>query len=183
MAHRIFVALPTSDAFKKEVESWNENFKVKNPDVYDKIRWMPPENLHITLIPPFNKDDGGIKNTLEALTNVEGKTGHFNIFFEKVSYGPTFGHPRLIWISGRHEERVEALKRKIEGALKTPSDKRQFSPHVTIARFREYDFRTFSLKRLDESFEFRETCLEFVLMESKTLPSGAVYQVLGRFKT
>ena len=181
MIHRIFVALPTSDVLRKKVEDWKRGFKLKNPDVSNKIRWMPPENLHITLIPPFNKDEEGIKKVIETLTNIQGKIGKFELNFEKISYGPTVHYPRLVWISGKSHKSAEGLKSLLEELLKLSRDNRQFSPHLTIARFREHDFRTFSLKRLDELFEFRETFEEFLLMESKTLPEGAQYSVLGKF--
>lgn len=182
MKRRVFIALPISDSFKRKIEGWKKEFWVKNPDVNNKIRWIPPENLHITLIPPFNRDEKGIKEATVRLSGLEGEIGSFNIIFERISYGPALAHPRLVWISGRHEVQAETLRQKIEQLLRLSPDKRPFSPHVTVARFREYDFRTFSLRRLDEQFEFRETFEEFLLLASKTLPKGTVYQILGKFR-
>lgn len=182
MTQRIFITLPISDSFKRKIEGWKKEFWVKNPDVSNKIRWIPPENLHITLIPPFYKDEEEIKEVLEAISSIEGKIGGFELNFEKISYGPTSFKPRLVWISGKSHKSAEGLKSLLEERLKLPHNNRPFSPHITIGRFKEKNFRFFRPRRLDAPFRYTEKFEEFLLMESKTLPKGAVYKILGKLK-
>jgi 2'-5' RNA ligase len=51
MKHRVFVAIRASRKLQEEVAAWVSSH-AKLP-----VRWISPENLHITLVPPWYEED------------------------------------------------------------------------------------------------------------------------------
>jgi len=179
MKHRIFVTLGVSEKLKKAIFDWEESFRKEHPETWSQIRWLTPENLHITLVPPWYEDDEGVEKTKELLHSVEKRS--FSLDFRQISYGPNPKQPRLIWIEGQTSKDLIELKDNILSVLDRRPENRLFRLHLTIARFRPEKFGSFSPKRIEETLIFREESAAILLMESHLLRSGSEYVVLERF--
>jgi len=102
----------------------------------------------------------------------------FKIQFTKISSGPAKIKPRLTWIEGKPTPELLNLKSFVEGIIeKRDVEKREFIPHITIARFEGKN----SCRFKEEKIKFEETINSFCIFESRLSPKGANYKVLKKF--
>ncbi|MCX6811451.1 MAG: RNA 2',3'-cyclic phosphodiesterase [Candidatus Berkelbacteria bacterium] len=173
MKKRIFIAINISDNLKKEIKKFRQKYNSL------PVRWMPDENLHLTLMPPTEFDDNQIVAIIEKLKELEGVFGPIRIEFQRVTFGPNPIHPRLIWAEGADNPKLAELKNKITQKLGyNQKDKRPFRPHLTLARFRSQDYQIFLQKRLDKEVDWSLTADSFSIIQSELKSDGAVYTKL-----
>jgi len=170
--HRIFIAIGIPKTLQLKISEWRGNFSRKRS--FPTLRWLSPENLHITLIPPWYEDERGLQKIKEHLEKFTFR-GPFKISFHKISYGPDPKRPRLIWLEGRTPKQIVELKTELEKILSQKSEARPFKVHLTIARFRSEAFSSFPIKKIGESISWSEQVKSFLIMESHLSPSGAQY--------
>jgi RNA 2',3'-cyclic 3'-phosphodiesterase len=129
---RLFVAIEIPDAAKDAVEAafapWREAFP--------KARWVPRENLHVTL--KF------LGRTWPRLTDwVPERVGAaaadvrpFTARLQGVGSFPSTKRGRALWAGFENAGPIGALAAEIEEALveEFPAEKRSFHPHLTVAR-------------------------------------------------
>ena len=82
MKHRIFIAINLPENIKKELLS----FQLKWPDL--PIRWVGPENLHITLAFLGYLSDEELVEVLRITREVTQRHQPFSITLNKILYGP-----------------------------------------------------------------------------------------------
>lgn len=178
---RIFFAVSVSEDLQKEILKWQKKYLGSQPSfakaTEGKIRWLAGKNLHITLIPPWYTGD--VESVIKKLKNLEIKS--FNIEFNRVTYGPDPKRPRLIWAEDKAPKGILELKSRLEEILDKKPEKRPFTLHLTIARFRPETFSSFSIQQLDERVLWQEKVNSFVLMEAHLSPKGADYEILETF--
>jgi len=178
----IFVAIPVSLALQDKANEWEEKFRSKEYSTFNKIRWLDYENLHLTLVPPWNETEEGVLKIKSLLTPISNKKKGFKIKFDNISYGPGKSSPSLIWASGEVPAQLTGLKAYIEKTLKKKSEKRPFALHLTLGRFNPSEFKSFKCKDINEKILWEEKVSEFALMQSNLSPSGAQYTLLDTFK-
>lgn len=187
MSHRIFIAFSISDLLGKKINEWKKNFRKKSPATYKHIRWVKEKNLHITLIPPFQASGVELRSISDIIKKVVGSFSQFDVSFTNISYGPNSFNPRLIWITGNAPERILKLRNALNDNLLKLNCLRKFNfgnlendflLHLTIARFNQFDFKYFNIKKVDEKFEFKENLNEVIFFESFLRKEGAEYKVL-----
>ena len=104
------------------------------------VRWVPTSNIHLTL-----KFLGGVSpanvELLTQMLSVEvSQHQSFALKFGGLGAFPNPRQPRVIWIGIQAPVGLEALQHGIEAAAATlgyPSEKRPFSPHLTIGRVKQ----------------------------------------------
>lgn len=176
---RIFLAIGISKGLQKEIAVWEGRHK----DI--PVRWLLGKNLHVTLVPPWYEDEGGMPKMKELIA-MAGGVPRFSMQFEEVTYGPNAKTPRLIWASGEAPKEIFLLKHALEeriggyarASLARQASYKPFRMHITLARFREEDFSSFPRKDLHERVEWEENVRSFVLMESRLSPAGSDYEIL-----
>lgn len=171
---RVFVAIPISENTEREILKWAEDFQSL------PVRWLKGKNLHVTLIPPWY--EGNVEKIKNALQGTRRNIEPFDMLFQKVTFGPNPREPRLIWAEGERPRELLELKINIERALGVSPERRPWRTHLTLARFRPEQFRSFPMKNLNERVRWKETVTSFVLMESHLEKTGAEYEVLSRFE-
>jgi 2'-5' RNA ligase len=137
------------------------------------VRWVAPDNFHLTLRFVGEVDDTTAAAIAAALRQVE--TPRFWLTLAGV--GQFGGHtlwvgveqnPALLWLQSAVEDTLQAIG--------PTTDARPFRPHVKLARSRRRrSFRSF----LCEHAAFRADPFEvtaFSLIESHLSPSGPAYQ-------
>lgn len=181
---RIFVAVSVSDDIKNRAVDFQKRFENL------PVRWLDGKNLHITLVPPW--EEKNLKAAIGNLEKLEGKFKPFEIFFHGVYFGPNPRLSRLIWAKGEASqeflilesecEKIFSANKKARKSANLAHPAREFSLHLTLARFRPEKFFGFPLKNLNEKILWRETVNGVVLMESRLLKSGAEYEILKEVK-
>lgn len=176
MEKRVFVGIFASLKLKRKV------FALRRKFYHLPVRWIPDENLHLTLIPPLELDDKGIVEMIEKSQTLEGKIGQIKIKFNRLSFGPNPRRPRLIWIEGKSNQKLVELKNRITRILGLRAEGRLFKPHLTIARFKPKDYFNFPTKDLDEKISWSFLAESICVIQSECLEEGARYTNLSEIK-
>ncbi len=171
MSKRIFVGIPIKRKLQKEIQQW-----IKDNLAGLKIRVIPAENLHLTLIPPWNEKNIG--EVISKFAKIKRKLSSFEISFNKVTFGPSKAYPRLIWAEGQTSKDLDILKKSIENELEKGSTNRPFKPHLTLARFKRKDYLKFPIRQLEKDIDWRVDVETVCLYQSTLLPRGAQYKIL-----
>ncbi|MBF0542755.1 MAG: RNA 2',3'-cyclic phosphodiesterase [Nitrospirae bacterium] len=119
------------------------------------IKWISPENLHITLkfLGDISVEDiNGIK---QILSDIASKTQPFEISLNRIGCFPNIKHPNVVWIGINDNGRLSDIFRDIDYRLSEidiKKDDRSFSPHLTIGRIKD-NIKIYNLKAEIERFE------------------------------
>ena len=178
--HRIFIAINLPENIRKELV----NFQAKWPEL--PIRWVKPENLHITLIFLGRLNDEEVLTLCNITRNVAKNHNVFLIKLNKICYGPPKKlPPRMIWVEGEKSKELLELKNDLEnnltGKISFSPENRSFSPHITLGRIRRWEWRQIEPEdrpkvEEDISLSFEVNSIE--VMESELKRGGAEYTVL-----
>lgn len=101
-------------------------------------RWVPPENMHLTLRFIGEVDEGCLEDIDMALGRIDVRP--FAISLGGVGQFSIGRKPRVIWVGVAPSEALAHLQAKVESAVVrsgVPPEDRKFSPHVTLARLKE----------------------------------------------
>jgi 2'-5' RNA ligase len=180
MSMRSFIAINLPDAVKQEIDSIVDRLRPFGPPA----RWVPGANLHLTLkfLDEISPDQvlpirGAI---MMAIANVKP----FDIRLKGFGVFPNERKARVFWIGiDVGYEKMKELARSIDREVSNlgfPREERDFSAHVTLARFREPGPVDQLMKAAThmphESDLIRVESVE--LMKSVLSPKGAEYTTL-----
>jgi 2'-5' RNA ligase len=182
---RAFIAIELSAEIRSKLDQVIGH--LRNDLDSSTIRWVPAENIHLTL-----KFLGDVSITnLEILKKIlQGEVARFSTF--EISVGdlgafPSIKRPRVIWVKVQAPADLNQLQRSIEDGttrLGYAREERSFSPHLTLGRVsRNADSRqagrvgdTLALTQV--GFLGAMRVREVHLFRSDLRPSGAVYSRL-----
>ena len=169
---RIFIAINLPDSVKKELLSYKEKW----PEL--SARWVLPENLHITLLFLLNMSEKDLQELIIFSQNAASKHNPFEIVFSGIQYGPSPENPRMIWITLQESQELQSLQKDIQ---QFKPDEKSFSPHLTLARLRQMEFRRIEPEErpmIQEEFSIHIPVNSFEIMESNLRRQGPKYTVL-----
>src|SRR5258706_6034300 len=134
---RAFIAIEIPNEIKVEIASQTAGLRRA---IVHSVRWVAPENIHLTL-----KFLGEISSTNidfldQALKTESGQHAPFEITVRRLGAFPNLRRPRVIWIGLDTPPDLGKLRYNIEAAaarLGYPADDKPFSAHLTIGRVRE----------------------------------------------
>jgi len=180
MFKRVFLAINLPDEIKKEISESLEKFKKKN-NTYD-IRWIYPENYHLTVhffgdlnTKQINLVEASLTEAVKNIPSFEIKTGD-------IGYLPNKNNPRIIFIKIIDIPQIHTLVEKIELTLENlhfPIDKKPWRAHLSIARIKNYIKCDDVQEGKIYFISFRVNSIE--LMESHLSPDGSSYTILKSF--
>ena len=124
---RLFVALELPDGVRAALDRIQQGVP--------GARWIPPENMHLTL--RFIGEVGGadFHDLMHALAEVV--VPPFEIELAGVGHFETRKLPTVLWAGVKPSPPLKRLQAKIERAVQScglPPESRKFTPHVTLAR-------------------------------------------------
>ncbi len=141
-------------------------------------RWVPPENMHLTLRFAGEVDEGRAGDLDAELARVGAQP--FDVSLSGVGHFASRDRVRALWAGVEHSDALERLQAKIEGACVRAGlapEGRRFHPHVTLARCR--DTRTGRIEGFiaeHAAFAAPPFAVErFVLFSSQLGRSGPLY--------
>jgi 2'-5' RNA ligase len=151
-----------------------------------QINWSPLDNLHITtkFIGEWPEERlPELTNTLSSLLPCQP----FEVQLKRLGWFPNRRSPRVLWVGVNGGPALTDLVRRTEERLLTlgiPKEKREFSPHLTLARIK----RPVPLSRLRqkidemESADFGEfSASSFSLFRSDPGSNASIYRKLHDF--
>jgi RNA 2',3'-cyclic 3'-phosphodiesterase len=184
---RLFVALEIPAAVRDNLEAQIKELRDRPATLADKrLRWVRPENLHVTLTFIGEVEAAkleGIRSTLTAI----GLDAPVDLHLHGLGFFPDEKYPRVLWVGLNASGNLPVLARDIDRALEGQGiarDERAFAPHLTLARFASRGLHEKLRTAVQENSE-REfgafQAREFCLIQSKLKPSGAEYTTLASF--
>jgi len=148
------------------------------------IRWLPPANFHLTLKFLGDVDEAKVAPIAAALERELYPFSCFTINAKGLGVFPDLKRPRILWV-GLVGGELNALASTAEKALVPfgfAAEKKTFTPHLTIGRWRQFNG---SPKELGDEIEKwrghdfgRSNVDEVILFQSVLKPEGAVYRPL-----
>lgn len=132
---RSFIAVDVDDDGLKHQFA---EFQRRLLDAGADVKLVAPANVHLTLRFLGEIEESIIQEVTDAMNSVGFQP--FDIQFKGVGAFPSLSRINVVWVGIRkgHEELAEIagrLEPKLR-AIGIPSDKKGFSPHLTIARVR-----------------------------------------------
>lgn len=173
-SRRVFVGLPACKALIEILDTFRRDHAGL------KVRWTRPENLHLTMVPPWQCSS--VDTACRALGAVLSNTAPFHVVFDFVSFGPDKRCPRLVWATGSAPSGMAEFAGKLVMANGVKEESRKsFLLHLTIARFNSHDFKAMGTRILHEPVAWACMFDTLCLYESILKPGGSEYRELCRF--
>jgi 2'-5' RNA ligase len=182
---RAFIAVEIPHEIQQAIFSRATSVLKKTTD--SLVRWVPPENMHLTLkflgdVSPSNVD------LLTRMLRAEADSAHcFEISVGGLGSFPNLRRPRVLYIGIQAPAGLEALQRGVESAsrrLGYESEERPFSPHLTLGRVKQ-DASASDQQKIRQALEnihidsLGTARVDSVhLFKSDLKPSGSVYTKL-----
>jgi 2'-5' RNA ligase len=184
---RLFVALEPPDAVRRRIAAAAAELRRAAGRAEADVRWVAPENLHLTLqflggVP--EERVAGVAAALEAAA-----AGARPLTLEVTGAGgfPNARRPRVIWLGMQGDVAALAamvgdLGRRLT-PLGFPPESRPYAAHLTLGRARDQRGApglggALAARALADGFAWRAT--EVVLVESHLSPKGPRYEPLLR---
>ena len=148
-------------------------------------RWVPPQNLHLTLSYIGEASNILLEDLEDMLSSLAAHA--FCMQLRGINHFTSKGRSKSIWVGVAEEPSLFSLHSKVKNCLqinRIPRDKRQFSPHVTIARLKNVRPEdTAEFIAFNNLFKTRSFRIEsFTLFESISKKEGSIYLPLEKFR-
>lgn len=150
------------------------------------VRWVVPEQLHLTLKFFGNIAAAEVPMLVDALGQSARTVRPFKLSLENIGGFPSVRRPNVIWIGlGGELEWLTALQRSLDertAGVGSHAETRAFKPHLTIGRARRRDSDVRPVGSAIQQVQFA-TPLEWTvsalhLVQSKLSPKGSTYSDL-----
>jgi len=179
---RLFIAIDIPGHIKDNVYNHMKTLLKEN----SHIKLVAAPNIHITLKFLGNVNINKIEKIKRAIKETADKFNRFKYEISgKINAFPGPRNARIIFLEiGSGGEQISGIYRQLEDNLeriKIRKEKREFSPHITIARIKDKknmenfidEYKMDKIERLD--------CSNITLFESQLKSYGAEYSVIGEF--
>jgi 2'-5' RNA ligase len=178
---RTFICLELSETIRAQAEALQRRLA----NLGDKIRWVNPSNLHLTLRFLGELSRSQVETVCLAVRCAAARVDAFSVRFSGTGCFPSVRRPKVFWIGIPETKGLVRLFQAIEEELFSagfPREVRPFSPHLTVGRVR-VDRASPGLTDALTKTEFEPApflVTHVTVMRSDLKKSGAVYTVLGR---
>lgn len=169
--YRLFVAIDLPEHVKEAVAGISGGLP--------GARWVPAEQLHLTLRFIGETEEGTFRQVKEALAAIAGAP--FTLALQGVGYFPPGKHPRVLWVGMEAGAPLLELQQGVELAVTSTGiapETRRFSPHITIARLKDTPAaKVDTYRAIHGGFQTEPFTVEVFHLYSSTLSSqGAVHR-------
>lgn len=179
---RTFIAIELPKEIKEALAKLQGQLKASSADV----KWVEPENIHLTLKFLGERDDKRVEKIKEILGEVAKEKKAFPLCLKGLGAFPKLEFPRVVWVGtdkGETEAKVIAaeLEEKI-CRLGIPKEERPFSGHITLGRVRSPKNKEQLIQAIKNlAFDCQEFMVkEIVLLKSTLTSQGPIYEPLQK---
>ena len=183
---RIFTAIDISEEVRARVSESVETLGREFPNI--RVGWEKPEKLHLTLKFLGDINEIQLRNLTYAVAQTAKQIANFNLQIVGTGVFPSMRNARILWLGLKDEKgNLTHLNEIFENECENlgfTREKRNFKPHLTIARLREpQKSRELSEKHLSNNFQSEGFNInQIVIYESVLKPTGSVYTVVSSHK-
>jgi RNA 2',3'-cyclic 3'-phosphodiesterase len=180
---RLFVALDIPDAVRDALAALSRRLRELSSDA----RWVRIEGAHVTLKFIGETPPDRAEHIRSALSGVRA-SGLIELQFAALGFFPNARRPRVLWAGvtagAPLRELAAAMETQLE-LLGIPRESRDFSPHITLARFdspTDLEPLRAAVDRLGAPEFGRAVAREFHLYQSVLKRGGAEYTRLASYR-
>ncbi|MBS0012247.1 MAG: RNA 2',3'-cyclic phosphodiesterase [Bacteroidales bacterium] len=177
---RVFIAIDINN--NQAVRRLLESCKSKLSG--ERIRWVSPENMHLTLAFLGERDEIEVQKSGDIMSELAQLSEAFQIAFSGTGVFRDLNHPRVIWIGLKVPDVLHDMRKLLCTRLKEEglySDEKPFRPHITIGRVKYISKRKALaeiLHKTEENDLPPQEVNELILYESILKPGGPEYHAL-----
>lgn len=149
------------------------------------VRWVPAEQLHVTVKFLGEVPDRDVADVVEAMAEGARRAAPFEFEIAGCGCFPPRGPVRIVWAgTGDGAEAMTRAANAVCGALEElgfAGESRAWSPHITIGRVKE-DSSQGRIRTAVEAYRFppiRQNVKQVSLMQSTLSPKGSTYVRVG----
>jgi RNA 2',3'-cyclic 3'-phosphodiesterase len=183
MTHRIFVAVNLPEELKNKIST----YELKWPEL--PCKWTKKDNLHITLAFLGYLTDEELVELCRITQGAALEQDPFIVSFNKITYCPNSQLPKMVWLQGEKNKELESFQKKFFKSLdvfpiENEKETRHFSPHITLGRLKQWEFRALEQEErpeINEDVNFTFEAKSIEIMESDLQRRGPEYSILESF--
>jgi len=173
---RIFIGFSLPDNVKDHLRSQCHSLSTN---------WVKPENMHVTLCFLGEVDRVSYRTLLLELEQINLKK--FTLKTKGIGYSKAKKGPRVIWAGIERSKSIEQLKEQIDTVLEELGinfDKREFHPHITLARPQDVLYDDFNkyLNAVDMNTEIEFAVESYQVFSSQNTEDGLSYTIEGQYQ-
>jgi 2'-5' RNA ligase len=184
---RTFIAIELDDAIQRALGDLQARLKRERAAQF--VRWVAPENIHLTLKFLGDVDATQMPALERAVMDAGVGFAPFTLTLHALGAFPNLRKPNVVWIGLQGEiESAARLAEKIDAAcaeLGYAREARPFAPHLTLGRVKK-DARGDESRMVGEMIANAKIELELgvrvesvSVMRSELKPTGSVYSRLA----
>ncbi|HOM16502.1 MAG TPA: RNA 2',3'-cyclic phosphodiesterase [Thermoguttaceae bacterium] len=179
---RTFIAVESSPEVREAAGRLVQQWERLSRDV----KWVEPENMHLTLKFLGDVDSEQIPSVTEAVRKAAAECRPFELEIRGTGAFPSLRRPNVFWLGvGQGAELLGILAQKVERTLEPlgfrPED-RPFHGHLTLGRVRRGGGQLAALlERLRKEQDFQAgwvSVRQITLFSSQLTPQGPIYTPL-----
>jgi 2'-5' RNA ligase len=183
---RTFLAVPLDKSLRDRAVTLQEKLAATGA----QVKWVEPENLHLTLLFLGEVDERDLASVCKATAQACAAVVPFRLSLEGVGGFPNLRRPRTLWIgSGEGSQELcvlhDALERPLLELGCYRREERAFTPHLTLGRVKsDRPNRDLELALTKQAAWKGGDMLarEVLVLSSQLTPRGPVYSLLSRAK-
>jgi 2'-5' RNA ligase len=181
---RTFIGLDLGKTIRDKAVALQESLARAGSDV----KWVEPENLHVTLLFLGEVDDRDVPAVCRAVAECCQQLQPFTMSVEHLGCFGNPRRPRTVWVGvGEGADEVVGLHDALEAVLLELGcyrrEERQYTPHVTLGRVKGGAPQDALATLLAKKADWQGGAVgvrEVLVMSSELTPQGPVYSVLSR---
>jgi 2'-5' RNA ligase len=154
--------------------------QLKREEWGSNVRWIKPENIHLTLRFFGDTDENKYRCLLDAMRPVIEDTPSFDIVLSKVICLPSVSKARVIAAGISPQETLTYLAAHTEKVARNcgyDAEKKRFLGHFTIGRCKNLDLRSSIIPQNADGLQITVKAVE--LVRSILSPSGSEYKTIA----
>lgn len=165
---------------RRAVKEFTDRIKKELP----RMKWVEPENLHITLRFVGEVDEFRVPVIRSAAREASETTGKFDISLGCVGAFPNPRKARILWLGlddGSRESvfLFSSLEKKLVKAG-FEAERKRYHPHITLARLRNPS--SLALESFNPPTNLSFSASNFTLYQSTLTPQGPIYEIIEEFE-
>jgi RNA 2',3'-cyclic 3'-phosphodiesterase len=183
---RSFIAIELPEQVKSELQHIEDRLRSAEPT---SAKWVDPKSIHLTLKFLGNVSADKIEAIVRAMNQAAGNISPFRLEMQGLGAFPNLRRVQIAWAGIIGDiDKLNLLQSNLEKALSPlgfPPENRPFTPHLTLARVRDYatpDQRQTLGEALARA-KFASSMIIQVhsinLMKSQLTRAGAIYSCLS----
>ena len=179
---RAFIAIELNKKIQDELAKIQNEIKASGA----LVKWVKPENIHLTLKFLGNIDTDLITKIKDILNDLSSKHEVFTMKLNKVGAFPKPRNPRIIWVGQEDGQvKIKSIAEELEENLSKigiPKEEKPFHSHVTLGRVKS----PLNRFKLAEALTSKEKIPELsfavdriVLFKSTLTSQGPIYEAIA----